>query len=59
MAYASQHATNFARRGIVKDSFVNTLMRDLLPAHPGYYGELLWIFVMLELWLTQHEEQSS
>ena len=23
-----------------------------LPAHPGYYGEMVWILMMLEQWLT-------
>ena len=25
-----------------------------LPAHPGYYGEMVWISMMLEQWLRQH-----
>ena len=40
-------------RGIVRPAFVDRLLSELLPAHPGYYGELVWILVMLELWLDR------
>jgi asparagine synthase (glutamine-hydrolysing) len=43
-----------AGRGIVRPSFVSTLRGTLLPSHPGYYGELVWILVMLEFWLRRH-----
>jgi asparagine synthase (glutamine-hydrolysing) len=26
----------------------------LLPSHPRYYGELVWILMMLEQWLHAH-----
>ncbi|CAN5732021.1 asparagine synthase (glutamine-hydrolyzing) [soil metagenome] len=41
-------------RNIVRGEFIDRLMRDLLPAHPGYYGEMVWILMMLEQWLQQH-----
>ena len=34
--------------------FIETLLTQLLPAHPGYYGEMVWILSMLELWLQRH-----
>ena len=34
--------------------FIDVLLRDLLPAHPGYYGEMVWILMMLEQWLQRH-----
>lgn len=45
---------SFAGRGVVAPGFLARLQDELLPSHPGYYGELVWIFVMLELWLRQH-----
>jgi asparagine synthase (glutamine-hydrolysing) len=39
------------RRGIVEPAFVARLFSAHLPTHPGYYGEMVWILVMLELWL--------
>jgi asparagine synthase (glutamine-hydrolysing) len=40
-------------RGILRPGFDERLMRDLLPQHPGYYGELIWILAMLELWFQR------
>lgn len=42
------------QRNIVNLDFLDKLIRDLLPTHPGYYGELVWILIMLELWLQKH-----
>lgn len=62
--WACQHAglrslagdtlASFRQRGIVQPAFVDRLLNELLPAHPGYYGELVWILLMLELWLEGH-----
>jgi asparagine synthase (glutamine-hydrolysing) len=30
----------------------STLLNEHLPAHPGYYGEMVWILMMLEQWLS-------
>lgn len=40
-----------AERGIVRADFVAKLLDEHLPAHPGFYGELVWVMTMLELWL--------
>lgn len=44
---------SFGTRGVVAPEFTARLRRDLLPAHPGYYGELVWILAMLEFWLRE------
>jgi asparagine synthase (glutamine-hydrolysing) len=44
-----------AERGIVRVEFISDLTRTLIQAHPGYYGEMVWILVMLEQWLVAHE----
>jgi asparagine synthase (glutamine-hydrolysing) len=41
-------------RGIVRPEFVKTLLTEHLPTHPGYYGEMVWILMMLEQWLRRH-----
>ncbi|WP_417069572.1 asparagine synthetase B family protein [Niveibacterium terrae] len=41
-------------RGILRQAFVGKLFAELLPAHPGYYGEMVWISMMLEQWLRAH-----
>jgi len=43
-------------RGILKAGFRDELMGQLLSAHPGYYGELIWILMMLEQWLATQTE---
>jgi asparagine synthase (glutamine-hydrolysing) len=29
-------------------------MNRYLPEHPGYYGEMVWILMMLEQWFRHH-----
>lgn len=44
-------STPLAGRGIVQEQFVDTLLDTHLPEHPGYYGEMVWILLMLEQWI--------
>jgi len=41
-------------RGIVRPEFVESLLTEHLATHPGYYGEMVWILMMLEQWLQAH-----
>jgi asparagine synthase (glutamine-hydrolysing) len=52
LAVDSLHS--LATRGIVRPEFIAELIGQHLPAHPGYYGELVWILMMLEQWLPTH-----
>lgn len=36
---------------IVRTDFLDKLLKEYLPQHPGYYGELVWILMMLSQWL--------
>ena len=45
---------SLAQRGLVQPGFVRDLIDTHLPAHPGYYGEMVWILMMLEQWLQAH-----
>lgn len=38
-------------RKILRADFVNALFSRYLYEHPGYYGEMIWISMMLEQWL--------
>jgi asparagine synthase (glutamine-hydrolysing) len=38
-------------RGIVRDDFLDRLVGDVLGRHPGYYGEMVWVLMMLGCWL--------
>jgi asparagine synthase (glutamine-hydrolysing) len=53
-ALATESLQGVAERGLVKPSFVKHLLDELLPNHPGYYGELVWILMMLEQWMLAH-----
>jgi asparagine synthase (glutamine-hydrolysing) len=48
-----QTLASLEQRNLVQPAFLRSLISELLPAHPGYYGELVWIFMMLEQWLQQ------
>lgn len=50
MATDSLHS--LAKRGVVRGDFVDALISHRLPEHPGYYGEMVWILMMLEQWLA-------
>jgi asparagine synthase (glutamine-hydrolysing) len=43
-----------ARRGIVRGDFIDTLLSTHLAEHPSYYGELIWVLMVLEFWLRDH-----
>ncbi len=51
-AMATDSLESLARRGVVRADFVRSLLTDRLPEHPGYYGEMVWILLMLEQWLA-------
>jgi asparagine synthase (glutamine-hydrolysing) len=53
-ALASDSLLSFGQRGVVRPEFVRALLGEHMPAHPGYYGEMVWILMMLEQWLRQH-----
>jgi asparagine synthase (glutamine-hydrolysing) len=48
---ATDSLHGLADRNIVRHEFIETLLKEHLPAHPGFYGELVWIMTMLEQWL--------
>ena len=51
---ATDSLDSLATRGIVRPGFIRTLIDEHLPTHPGYYGEMVWILMMLEQWLQGH-----
>ncbi len=51
---ASESLHSLDERGILRPGFVQTLLHEHLPARPGYYGEMIWILMMLEQWLQGH-----
>ncbi len=45
---------SLAGRGIVRPEFIRQLVDVHLPQYPGYYGEMVWILMMMEQWLQRH-----
>jgi len=41
-----------AGRGIVRSAFLDALLGRKLAEHPAFYGEMVWILMMLEQWLA-------
>ena len=50
-ALAKESLYSLAMRGVVRADFIESLLTKRLPEHPGYFGEMVWILMMLEQWL--------
>ena len=49
---ASDSLYALVERGVVRPDFVHTLLTQRLAQHPGYFGEMVWILMMLSQWLS-------
>jgi asparagine synthase (glutamine-hydrolysing) len=58
-ALASDSVRALAERGILRTDFVDALFNRHLQEHPGYFGEMIWISMMLEQWLRGHAASFS
>jgi asparagine synthase (glutamine-hydrolysing) len=58
-ALATRSLESLATRGLFKAEFLRSLISEKLPEHPGYYGEMVWILMMLEQWLLAEEPHFS
>lgn len=50
----SDSLNELGKRRIVRTDFIDRLQSEYLPSHPGYFGDLVWILVVLELWLQSY-----
>lgn len=46
-------------RGVINREFVTRVFSKHLKTHPGYYGEIVWVAMMLEQWLRKHSPDWS
>jgi len=53
-ALATESVYGLADRGVLRRGFVDTLVGKRLYEHPGYFGEMIWISMILEQWLRVH-----
>lgn len=49
---AGDNLSRMRRRQIVRPDFIDEVVRLHREQHAGYYGEFIWVLMMLELWLT-------
>lgn len=50
---------SLAARGIVRAGFLRDLLDRRLSEHPAYYGTMVWVLMMLELWFRKHGRSGS
>jgi asparagine synthase (glutamine-hydrolysing) len=50
-ALAGDALASMRGRGIVRADFVDELWDRRMSEHPGYYGEMVWLLLVLETWL--------
>jgi asparagine synthase (glutamine-hydrolysing) len=50
---AEDSVRGLVERNILRQDFVDALFSRYLYEHPGYYGEMIWISMMLEQWLRR------
>lgn len=51
-SYAALHALK--KRDIFRPEFIENTIKMHQSVHAKYYGELVWVLMMLELWLASH-----
>lgn len=47
---AMESLDSLRQRGVVRPEFLDRLMNEYLPQFPGYYGEMVWILMMMAQW---------
>ena len=53
-ALATDALRSLSARHLVRTEFVEELLNRRLPEHPGFFGEMVWILMILEHWLRAH-----
>ena len=56
---ACDSLSDIKRRGIVRPEFVDDLLGTHLPSHPGFYGTMVWLLIMLEQWHKYHVDSAE
>ena len=51
LVLATESIRSLARHNIVQPRFVDELLGSRLQEHPGYFGNMVWVLMMLGLWL--------
>ncbi len=54
---ALDNLSRMKRRPYIRSEFIDEIIRRHRDQHAGYYGEFIWVLIMLELWLTAQGHQ--
>lgn len=57
-ALAKESLRSLSGRGWVQRTFVEDLLEHRVREHPAYYGEMVWILMMLEQWLKSERART-
>ena len=52
--FVRENLENLKSRRLIRAEFIDRLMDSHLPEHPQYYGDMVWLLLMLEQWHQQH-----
>jgi asparagine synthase (glutamine-hydrolysing) len=55
-ALAGDSLASLRERGFIRPEFVARLLDHDVPAHPRYYGTMVWILMMLDQWYRREPE---
>ena len=51
--YALDLVGSFAKRNIIRSDYAISVRDAALGEHPGYFGEMIWLIIILECWLSR------
>ena len=52
--FATAALEQLTERGFIRRELVHDLLSTRLNEHSGFYGEMVWVLMMLEHWLKRH-----
>jgi asparagine synthase (glutamine-hydrolysing) len=58
-AIVARRIESFRQRGIVKSRVIDELMGSHRADHSAYYGNIIWVLVILESWLDAHSSSRA
>ena len=56
---AGDSLASLRRRRIVRGDFIDRLQGEHFAEHAGYYGTMIWVLMMLELWFQHHVDRTG
>jgi len=56
-ALVNDSLSSLAKRRIVRPAFLHELTAAKVAEHPGYFGTMVWVLMMLELWFQQQSSR--